>query len=90
MKVVSSAQMRQIEKIAIEEYGMPEILLMENAAFEVYKKCIAGLNKESSITTVIAGTGNNGGDGLAVARHLFQNGYNVNILIFGSEAKYKN
>ncbi len=89
MKIVSSAQMREIEKIAIEEYGIPEILLMENAAFEVYKRCIIELNKENSITTVIVGNGNNGGDGFAVARHLFLNGYNVNIVVLGKESNYK-
>lgn len=71
MKVASAAQMREMDRQTIEEYGVPSIVLMENAALRVVEEMarryapLAGKR-----IAVVCGKGNNGGDGLAIARHL--------------------
>jgi len=65
-RVLSVAQARAIDRDAAERLGMPTILLMENAA-----RAVADAARELGDRFVIlAGAGNNGGDGLAAARHL--------------------
>ena len=75
--------MSLFDKITIENIGIPSLVLMENASrciFEEIKKNFA----HAKNILIVAGKGNNGGDGLAVARHLFLNNYRVDIyLAFG-------
>lgn len=83
MKVCTAAQMREIDRRASEVGGIPSIVLMENAAIA----CVNEIEKLSPENiAVFCGKGNNGGDGLAIARHLFNHGFNVEVfLVFGSE-----
>ena len=82
MKVVTPAQMNEIDKIAINEYGIPGIVLMENAALKVVEEIENALGVVSCKKILIfAGRGNNGGDAFAVARHLFNKGAAVNVYI---------
>ena len=67
MKLLTNRQMRDIEYIAIEKKGVPSMLLMEHAAMAVTKEC---LKENPTNVLIFAGKGNNGGDGLAVARQL--------------------
>lgn len=75
--------MSLFDKITIENIGIPSLVLMENAGrciFEEIKKNFA----HAKNILIVAGKGNNGGDGLALARHLFLNNYRVDIyLAFG-------
>ncbi len=66
MKTVTVAQARQIDAHAVEVLGMPSILLMENAAIGVAEAA----RRFGNSWVVLCGPGNNGGDGLAAARHL--------------------
>jgi NAD(P)H-hydrate epimerase len=71
MKVTSAAQMREMDRQTIEDYGLPSIVLMENAALrvvDVLAQRFAPLNGKK--IAVLCGKGSNGGDGLAIARHL--------------------
>ncbi|HHY83630.1 MAG TPA: NAD(P)H-hydrate dehydratase [Clostridiales bacterium] len=82
MFVVTPSHMRQIDQRAINEFGIPGIVLMENAALRAVKIImdrypLPRCNK----VTILAGSGNNGGDGLAIARHLFLSGYRVKVLV---------
>lgn len=87
MKVVTVAQMRNIEQLAIEEYGIPGIVLMENAGVEVVKQIENVLGSlHNKRISVFAGTGNNGGDGYVVARHLYNQGAKVKVFLIGSRA----
>ncbi len=71
MKVFTAQQMRDFDKSAIEDYGIPSIVLMENAALRVVEFLEAKFAPLSQKKIVIlCGKGNNGGDGLAIARHL--------------------
>lgn len=84
MKVVKPEEMSIIDKTAIEEYGIPGIVLMENAALSVVEEIKNSLGSLSEKKVIIfAGKGNNGGDALAVARHLHNRGAFVNVYIIG-------
>lgn len=69
MKIVTSAQMREIDKEALNSYKIPGIVLMENAGIKVFKHLMENGASYGKIC-FICGKGNNGGDGLAAARHL--------------------
>lgn len=84
MRIVTSEQMRELDRRASEEYGVPSILLMENAglrAFDVAFRMLGECGGNSVI--VVCGRGNNGGDGLVVARHLDQVGVGVRVFVAG-------
>jgi len=84
MKLLSSDQMRKIEQTAIEEIGIPSLILMENAAFRVTERCLKYLKKiDKPKVLIVCGQGNNGGDGLAVARHLCLKNIDVNVIYSG-------
>jgi NAD(P)H-hydrate epimerase len=82
LKVVTSEIMQRLDKRAIEECGIPGIVLMENAgsrATEVIESHYPELiNKK---VAVFSGKGNNGGDGFVIARHLFNRGVQVKIYL---------
>lgn len=88
MKILTAEKMRTIDRIAIEETGIPGIVLMENAAFRVIEviKNRYNLTQHSKVGIVV-GKGNNGGDGLAVARHLSNMGTGVRIYIIADKKK---
>ena len=73
--------MREMDRVTIEEYGVPGIVLMENAALRVVEVVAARFAPlQGKRITVICGKGNNGGDGLAIARHLATR-YGANVMI---------
>ena len=88
-KVCYASQMRNIDKNASEEGGIPSIVLMENAAFScvvALTERFGGLDKKH--IAVFCGKGNNGGDGFAIARHLYNIGVDVDVfLVCGDEFK---
>ncbi|MDH3973816.1 MAG: NAD(P)H-hydrate dehydratase [Deltaproteobacteria bacterium] len=84
MKVVTADEMREIDRRAIEEFGIPGVVLMENAGRGA-AEIIAEITHETDAgrVLVIAGKGNNGGDGHVVARHLVNRGIDCEILLVG-------
>lgn len=83
MEVLTAEQMSLADKKTIEWLNIPSIVLMENAArsvFDVFKHL--DINKDK--IAVVVGKGNNGGDGLALTRHLLNQGYNVNLYMLAS------
>jgi len=85
MKVVTGEIMKNIDKLTVDNFGIPSIVLMENAALsvvKVIKDCIKTISSPNIV--IVAGKGNNGGDGFAIARHLYQSGLNTNIIFLGS------
>lgn len=81
MLAISCEEMKAMDSYAIEKIGIPSIVLMENAALRVIDNI--DLDRMNSIT-LICGVGNNGGDGLAIARHLIINRKNVDLFIVGN------
>ena len=87
MKIALADEMKKIDKRAIEEYGVPEILLMENAGREVaaaFEEYLGGVSGKR--ICVLAGSGNNGGDAFVAARHLMNHGAQISIFLVGSPA----
>jgi NAD(P)H-hydrate epimerase len=77
MLVCTAAQMREIDRTAIQDYGVPGVVLMESAGRGVVE-VIAGLRPPRDLRVlVLAGSGNNGGDGFVIARHLIGRGAHV-------------
>jgi len=88
--LMSRQQVRAFDKWAIQTLGIPGVVLMENAG----RSC-AGLILEKldpvkdPAVSVFCGTGNNGGDGFVIARHLYKAGVNVRVIICGDKTKIK-
>lgn len=79
----SAEEMRKFDELATIDYGMDIISLMENAGVavaQVAKQLLGGRSEESRVG-VLAGKGNNGGDGLVAARHLTNWGFHVEIVL---------
>ncbi|MCP4660546.1 MAG: NAD(P)H-hydrate dehydratase, partial [bacterium] len=74
MRILTADEMREVDRRAIEEIGIPSLVLMENAAIGVVD-AIAESFPEAATMAIFCGPGNNGGDGLAMARHLDARGY---------------
>ena len=74
MKAVSIADMRKMDQEAIEQYSIPSIVLMEHASLALSKYIEARKSKQTKIL-IVCGSGNNGGDGYALARLLKQHDY---------------
>jgi len=90
-KIVTAAEMREIDRLTTERYAVPSLLLMESAASAAAREIVSLLPKplEVSDVIVLCGRGNNGGDGAALARQLFLSGAQVTVALFGrvEEAK---
>jgi NAD(P)H-hydrate epimerase len=69
-----------VDRRAIEEYGIPSVVLMENAGRNAAEN-ILRLAPTFSTTAIICGSGNNGGDGFVIARHLHNAGKHVRLLL---------
>ena len=87
MKILTSAQMRNIDRRATDRFGIPSLLLMENAAIACVDAIFEHYASADRIS-IFCGTGSNGGDGLAIARHLHNRGVGVTIVIAGDRAKF--
>jgi NAD(P)H-hydrate epimerase len=82
---MSRDEVRDVDRRAIEEYGMPGIVLMENAGRGVAELMVSlGV---SGTVVICAGKGNNGGDGFVIARHLENHGLNVTALLFADSGQ---
>jgi NAD(P)H-hydrate epimerase len=90
MTRLTRAQVREIDRLAFEKYHIPGIVLMENAARAVVDAACDMLDGNCvGQIIILCGGGNNGGDGLAVARHLHNEGGDVYIALTTDPAKYK-
>ncbi len=87
MKILTAEQMRNIDRRATERFGIPSIVLMENAAIAVVD-ALAAHYPDADRVAVLCGPGQNGGDGLAIARHLENRGIVPVVVILGDRADY--
>jgi NAD(P)H-hydrate epimerase len=87
MKLVTAAQMRAIDRETIDHHHIPGSTLMENAGRGIADYILTSLiSSEHHSVAVFCGKGNNGGDGLVVARHLFEAEIPVSVYYLGSTA----
>ncbi len=83
-------QVREIDRLAAERYHIPSIVLMENAARGVADACCEMLDNNCvGEVLILCGGGNNGGDGLAAARHLHNRGTDVTLALAVDPSRYK-
>ena len=87
MKLATCDQMRQLDKTAIEQYKIPGVVLMENAAISIFNLCKEIEAYKSKKVLIFCGTGNNGGDGFAIARHMLNDGASVFVVLAGKPEK---
>ncbi|MFA6379021.1 MAG: NAD(P)H-hydrate epimerase [Candidatus Omnitrophota bacterium] len=89
-KAVSVSQAQKIDHLAIQKFGIPSLILMENAGRETAQEILKlGSKKRRARVCIFCGTGNNGGDGFVVARHLFNAGINVRTFLIGKPQNLK-
>ena len=84
MEILTSQQMREIDRRAVASFGIPEIVLMENAGLQVLgflQRHYEDLALQRIL--LLCGPGNNGGDALVVARHLKNRGIPFVAALFG-------
>ena len=84
--VLSRAQMRTFDAYAIDRCRVPSLVLMENAgrgATDVLVRELLGGRSAGARIAIVCGTGNNGGDGLVIARHLLVRGAQAVVLVAG-------
>ena len=83
MKILTASEMQRIDRLTTEQYGVPSLTLMENAGRGVVEFLVARLAPLAQHRIVIlCGKGNNGGDGLVVARLLREQGFDPRVLLF--------
>ena len=90
-KVLTAEQMREVDRLTTEKYGIPSILLMEDAAqavARVVEEKLAG-SLSGKPVLILCGKGNNGGDGAAVSRILWRKGALVTSVLFGKTSDLK-
>ncbi len=89
--LATTAQMKELDRIAIQEYGILSLELMERAALSVSRRVqkIAEEHEKDTVprAAVFCGPGNNGGDGIAAARLLINQGFDVRTFLIGNKEK---
>lgn len=81
--IVSGSEMKKVDNYTINHVGVPSLVLMERAAVSVVDLIVSNEKKTNKIL-VVCGSGNNGADGVAIARILKLKGYDVTIYLAGN------
>jgi NAD(P)H-hydrate epimerase len=87
---LTRSQVREIDRRSVEEFHIPGVVLMENAARAAADVALEMLGQNRGPVLIFCGGGNNGGDGLAIARHLHNHEVEVRIVLTTDPAKYQN
>ncbi len=88
MKLLSAAQMKELDRKAIDEMGVPSVDLMEMAARQVFLSASAYFTTaEEAMAVVFCGPGNNGGDGVGAARFFIERGISTRVFLVGDREK---
>jgi hydroxyethylthiazole kinase-like uncharacterized protein yjeF len=88
MKISTVSQMRRMDRSAMEIFGIPGEILMENAGLAVCSAITGELEIPGKKFIVFCGMGNNGGDGFVIARKIHSNGGLVKVFILGDRRSY--
>ncbi len=89
MKVSTVQQMRDLDRQAIEKYGITQEILMENAGQASFFTILKNMDIAGRRFVFFCGVGNNGGDGLVVARKIHSNGGEARVFILGDPGRFK-
>ena len=86
MKALTAAEMREVDRLTTERYGIPSLQLMENAGQSVCTLirdyCASAHLERTRRIAILCGKGNNGGDGLVAARHLKEHVHDVQVRVY--------
>src|SRR6266581_6573606 len=88
MKIVTAAEMREIDRLTSERFGVPSLTLMENAGTAVAEVVLAEYPSARRIG-IICGKGNNGGDGFVAARRLHEAGREVCLVLLADRSELR-
>ncbi len=90
MKILTSEQMKNIDRRTIKKYGIPGVVLMENAGLQAAMYVIDSVKDiHRKEILILCGPGNNGGDGFVIARHFFNQGLLPHTILIGDRKKVK-
>ncbi|MEO7190830.1 MAG: NAD(P)H-hydrate dehydratase [Vicinamibacterales bacterium] len=90
MRILDTEQMREADRQTVEDVGIASIVLMENAGRQVVAAIESAFEElEMSRVAVLAGPGNNGGDGFVIARTLLERGIDVGVYLVGQASAVK-
>jgi NAD(P)H-hydrate epimerase len=90
MKILTPEQIREVDRLTTEKYGIPSLILMENAGMRVAEVIEDRFENLEDLTVgILCGKGNNGGDGFVVARQLVQKGCVPFVFLFANEDEVK-
>lgn len=89
MYIAGQAEMQLLDQHTIEKLGLPGTVLMENAGAAVAMEIMKDFPNKGTKILVLAGSGNNGGDGFVIARRLYDAGYDVRLMCCVGEEKIK-
>lgn len=90
MLVVTAEQMRDMDRLTIQKYGVPSLTLMERAGQRITQAMLERLGRAvKKGVLVVAGKGNNGGDGLVVARLLQKNAFPARLPCWRKKASLR-
>jgi len=89
MKVAKVDEMKDLDRRATEEFGISEALLMENAGQAIYFVMLQEFGIKNNKFVVLCGGGNNGGDGLVIARKIHSNGGEAKVFLLDDESKFR-
>lgn len=88
MKILTASEMREVDRVTVERFGVASTTLMENAGAAVARFVLREFPDHRRIA-VLCGKGNNGGDGFVAARHLANAGLSVTVLLLGDPIDLK-
>jgi ADP-dependent NAD(P)H-hydrate dehydratase / NAD(P)H-hydrate epimerase len=90
MRILTPEQIREVDRLTTEKYGIPSLILMENAGMRVAEVLEDRHEDLEELTVaILCGKGNNGGDGFVVARQLIQKGCFPFVFLFAAEEEVK-
>ena len=84
----SAAEMRTVDRVTIDEIGIPGAVLMERAGMGAAAEIVAAFEGLRRVV-IVCGAGNNGGDGFVIARHLHGAGIEASVLLVEPESKVR-
>src|SRR5215813_12503706 len=90
MKILTPEQLREVDRLSTEKHGIPSLILMENAGMRVVEVLEGRFQDLDELTVaILCGKGNNGGDGMVVARQLIQKACFPFVFLFAAEEELK-
>ena len=89
MDVLTRRQVRDLDRTAIERFGIPGIVLMENAGRGATRFLLRELNSAEARIGIVCGKGNNGGDGFVIARHLALTHRSGEVILLGEPGAFR-